>query len=174
VSSAATGIAAVMLTGLASPSPAMLNAVPWSTEVHTNGNPVVTLTVLSRISILVLSWDFQFGTLQSFLGGTRSFFATGALSGGPIVRKPVSTKNIQRVRKVLNAQPNRKSGFKSEIPIEKVIFLETTKILTLAAMRKLPGNARSNVQWANTSSDGYSVRSPSWSGYLSLFSASFS
>ena len=49
---AASRNASIRLVGLASPLPAMSNAVPWSGEVRTNGRPSVTLTPVSKASVL--------------------------------------------------------------------------------------------------------------------------
>ncbi len=48
----AYSIAAIMLDGFAIPFPAMSNAVPWSGEVRTNGNPIVIFTARSNSSVL--------------------------------------------------------------------------------------------------------------------------
>ena len=52
VSRSASLSAAIRLAGLATPFPAMSNAVPWSGEVRTNGRPSVTLTPSSKASVL--------------------------------------------------------------------------------------------------------------------------
>src|SRR5208283_4780575 len=48
----AYSIAAIMLDGFAIPFPAMSNAVPWSGDVRTNGNPIVMFTARSNSSVL--------------------------------------------------------------------------------------------------------------------------
>ena len=48
---AASRSASIRLAGLASPLPAMSNAVPWSGDVRTNGRPSVTLTPVSNARV---------------------------------------------------------------------------------------------------------------------------
>ena len=49
---AASSIAAIRLSGRATPWPAMPSAVPWSGEVRTKGSPSVTFTASSKCSVL--------------------------------------------------------------------------------------------------------------------------
>src|SRR5207302_489628 len=60
---AASFSAAIRLSGLATPWPAMSKAVPWSGEVRMNGSPSVTLTAPSKSSVFIgisaWSWYMQ-------------------------------------------------------------------------------------------------------------------
>ena len=53
---AASRIASTRLSSFATPCQAMSNAVPWSTDVRTMGNPRVTVTLRSKPWVLIGMW----------------------------------------------------------------------------------------------------------------------
>src|SRR6267143_3872160 len=66
-SATASRIACTRLRSSALPVPAMSNAVPWSTEVRTNGSPTVMFTPASRPSTLTGPWPWSW-----YIATTRS------------------------------------------------------------------------------------------------------
>ncbi len=60
-------MASIMLAGSADPVPAMSNAVPWSGDVRTTGNPSDTFTPLPAASIFsgMSPWSWYMATTAS-------------------------------------------------------------------------------------------------------------
>jgi hypothetical protein len=99
-SCAATSIASTMLWALATPLPAMSNAVPWSTEVRTIGRPRVTLTPESALiwpllgsmtkpSVLTTMWPWSWYMAITASNRPASAFTYTVSPGtGPVMSMP--------------------------------------------------------------------------------------